>query len=266
MREICVFFPLTPLVFSCSQWYNTQQADRISFPQEKAMQESELEKHNQMTLFEPRAAEDLKPPYAHYTRFRAFLQEFQETRGYSKDDVLGILGKLNESARYNLRSTLRALRLIDEQYAPTSQLLELSNSGGDRQRIVFQSVLREAYPYLLGSEAEGFDAVNATTEELDERFINAGVTSATTRERCVIFFRNAIKAAGFGQAIPSAAIQHQNGYSGNSLQPTPTYYAANGSQGAERQYPPLPPYEHEWNDDIKRMWFEQRAIEIKKEG
>ncbi len=207
-------------------------------------------------MFEARATEDLKPPYAHYKQFRAFLNAFQASPKHSRVEVTTTLHSLNDSARHNIRSTLRYLRLIDENSVPTPRLIELINSGGDRQRMVFEQMLEAAYPYLLGPQADEFDVLNATADEIAEKFRSVGVTSETTLKRCVIFFRNALKEIRAGRDSEDTTPPYYNGDSGSAaLYALPSDGARRNGE-SEGKYPPLPPYEADWPTDMKRWWLE----------
>jgi ABC-type ATPase with predicted acetyltransferase domain len=204
-----------------------------------------------MSTFDTKPVESLKPPYVYYSS----IPEFEERVRIAgiPDNLKGVMASFSETTRHHLRSALRSLGLMNDEHGPTERLKQLVNAKGAERTEVLRRILRDTYPYMFS----GFDPIRADRKQLAERFrTSAGVTSESTVGRCVDFFRQMMKDA---ELIEDTS--KRNGQSSR-------YVDLQGSSGKRSTStpPPLPPYEASWPDDIKRSWFTQREIEVKKMG
>lgn len=189
-----------------------------------------------------RSLSRLRPAYVHYGAFEEFVRKYG-AQG-APDNVTSILSEFPETVQYHLRSSVRALLLIDEHNEATGWLKQLAASEGEERQRIFRDILIGAYPYLFGLEAGVFDPATAANEQLEERFESVDVTAPTMLERCIRFLRHAMKDAG--------------------LVVGKRRHITTQSTGAST-LPPLPPYDASWPDDIKRLWFEMRLFETRGE-
>lgn len=212
-----------------------------------------------MRPFTPVPTENLQKPYVYYNAIRQFVERAEGWLGGLPNDVRPVLDTFNKSTAHHLRSALRSMELIDEHNVPSEKLRRLIAATGEERQRVFLGVLTDTYPFLLGPQADGFNAATASRAEIEARFKDAGVESESTAQRSTAFFLAAIKDAGLVREDTG-----QNGHAAKADSGASQRNTNGKSNPIQEPTPPLPPYEHGWPDDLKRMWFEQRGIEMKK--
>jgi hypothetical protein len=132
------------------------------------------------------------PPYVPYPSFKTLIGELREHGVPSRIDR-SVLRRFSGIIGSQLLTTLRFLKLIDDQSHPTPRLTELvagSNTPEWGARML--SVLQEEYAPLFS-----LDLGNATASHFDETFRKSFPGSAdSVSQKSIVFFLGAAKDSG----------------------------------------------------------------------
>lgn len=136
-------------------------------------------------------AKSIGPAYVPYKTFSNFIGHLREHGVPSQIDRT-VVPNLSGSAQAMLFSSLRFLKLMDEQFRPTSRLHELVDAQGDQQRELLKDIVENAYSFLAKNS---IDIKKATLKQIEEEFSEAGLGGSTI-DKAVAFFLTAAKEAG----------------------------------------------------------------------
>jgi len=131
------------------------------------------------------------PPYVSYKTFRNFLDGLNPVPSVIDSHVLKTM---SGALKAQLLSSLRYLKLIDENNKSQPNLRTLANAKGDDRQKELNKLLTNSYPFLF-AEAGDFSLAEGTYPQLMGKFQNEGATGETAK-RCVRFFLDAAKDAG----------------------------------------------------------------------
>lgn len=131
------------------------------------------------------------PPYVSYRTFSNFITDFKSAIPSRIDR--SVMTNVAGSVQAQLRTALRYLGLVDENWRTQETFRRLASAEGSERQDMLRSILEYGYPFLLHSNT--FDLMTATPAEFSEQFKNQGAKGDTVR-KCELFFLNAAKDAG----------------------------------------------------------------------
>jgi hypothetical protein len=216
------------------------------------------------------------PPYVPYPSFKTLMIELHEHGVPSRIDR-SVLKRFSGIIGSQLLTTLRFLKLIDEQSHPTPRLTELVKvSGTPEWGAQMIAVLQDAYAPLFG-----LDLGNATASHFDETFRKSFPSADSVSQKSIAFFLGAAKDSGItisDRVLAGRKTRQANGVGGkqriikgiskkketapadegqtNTQKPT-TPGDPSGQSAFERELlAKFPSFDPTWPDDIKSKWFE----------
>lgn len=128
------------------------------------------------------------PPYVSWTTFLAAIERMATDGGVPSRIDNTYLSNLAGSTRAELRTSMKALGLIDDQAIPRPMLIDLVQDAAGRP-VGIGEMLARCYPRVVALDAR------ATQGQLEEEFRALGVRGSTLR-KAVRFFLSAADYAG----------------------------------------------------------------------
>jgi hypothetical protein len=103
-----------------------------------------------------------------------------------------VMAHLSGGVQTQLYAALRYLALVTDESVPTERMAKLVFADVDERKRVLADTLRSAYRFLF---EDGLDLERATSQQIHERFVDAGASGDTVR-KCIAFFVSAARDAG----------------------------------------------------------------------
>lgn len=138
--------------------------------------------------------ETMTPPYVPWKTLWNFIESLREQRIPQRIDR-SAMGKLSGAYQSQVTVALRYLGLIDGYGNPQDNLYQWVETTGEQRTLVLRRILTDAYGFLLGDGADGFDISRASKKQFEEKFAQTGAKGDTLR-KAQAFFINAAQAAG----------------------------------------------------------------------
>ncbi|MGH8071787.1 MAG: hypothetical protein ACRERE_42440 [Candidatus Entotheonellia bacterium] len=132
------------------------------------------------------------PPYLGFQTLQNFLEALRQ--GIPQRIDRSMMRTLGGTVQKQLLHALHYLGLTSESGVPQEALKRLVSADGIERQQVWRQALEDAYPFLYGEEALGFDLSTATSGQLTEKFKTLGIQGDTVRKAEAFFLRAADEA------------------------------------------------------------------------
>jgi hypothetical protein len=201
------------------------------------------------------------PPYVPYRTFLTFLDSL---RGGMPSHVdKSVLTSMSGAVQSWLKTSLRAMGLIDRAGVPQERLCALVTAEGqDRNRL-----LREIFESTYGFLSKDVDLQSTTPARLEAAFVAAGASGDTVR-KAVAFMLSLARDAGIELsphlskpgALPRPGrppARKRAGGEGTGLVP---------DHWVDRLVQKFPEFDPAWPDELKAKWFDgfDRLVDARK--
>jgi hypothetical protein len=134
----------------------------------------------------------VSPAYSTYKQFGNLLNGLRETRVPSRIDR-SLMGNMSGGTAYSLLSTLKFLKLTDNEGVPQPLLRQLVAAEDADRKPLIRQMLEEAYPALLGGT---LNLAEASGGQFDERLREEYNVKGSTVDKVAAFFLAAAEDAG----------------------------------------------------------------------
>lgn len=224
--------------------------------------------------------------YGSFKTTNGYLESLRKARVLPQRIDNSTMGNLNGRNKIEVKAALIFLGLIKEDGTPTAALRSLIDLDGEELKNLWQNILTEAYPTLLGESTDGFDLRTASSGQLREKFRKMGLGQETML-KAERFFLHAAELAGIpiskfisdqrkagrpsGASRPkttnsrpkSTGADSELKSSQSSSQVKKTDKASQPTTFEERMLQEtgqLPPFDPEWDIEEKKLWYEQQRF------
>jgi hypothetical protein len=206
------------------------------------------------------------PPYSSKTSFENYLNHLRENPPLPTRIDKGVMSHLNYGTRQALVGSLRYLKLISKDDAPTARLEKLLKASGADRAALLKEIVHEAYPYLFEG---GIDLTRVSPHEFEEKFKRDAGVSGSTAEKAIAFFLGIAADAGItlsphltkrkssptGPRKPKAKRERRE----EVIPPPPPLRDNDVSKPGDitnQLLAKFPQFDPNWPDPIKTKWFE----------
>jgi hypothetical protein len=204
------------------------------------------------------------PPYTSYVSFKNYLDHLSGHPLPSRIDK-SVMSHLNHGTQQALMATMRALGLLGEGDAPTTDLELLLESDGEDRQGLLQAMLKSTYPYFWDGT---IDLGRATSSEFFERLRSATGAQGSTLDKASGFFFGLAADAGL-ELSPHLSSRKVSGSGTRKPRSKRKVTKAPEAQQQEQRQPPasttiamtdrlmekFPTFDPAWPDEIKTQWF-----------
>jgi hypothetical protein len=235
-------------------------------------------------MHDGRSPTSVKPPYLGYTTLQNFI--FSLRQGVPQRIDRSLMPRFGGTVQKQLMQALRYLGLVTETGVTEPMLRQLVLAEGAERKQFLGTMLRSAYPRLLGDATDSFDLSTATPRQLEEQFRAFGLGGQTLR-KAARFFVHAATDAGItisphihktgvnqqeGSAQPPRPRNGQKSKRRRSAEETTSFqdHDSAHSSGAEELrsrlasqerliqafVAKLPEFNPEWQPQTQNQWFE----------
>jgi hypothetical protein len=158
------------------------------------------------------------PPYATFSSLLSFFNKLCDTSIPSRIDP-SVFGNASSSLSYSIIATLKFLKLIDADGAPSKTFIDFVHAADEARKPMMATLVREGYPSFFGGP---IDLAKATAAQLDEHIRKTYDSSGSTVDKIAAFF---IAAASFAGIELSHHIKNRK----------PTYVSASAGKSKKQR-------------------------------
>lgn len=134
----------------------------------------------------------LSPPYASFSSFISIFNRLKESGVPSRIDKT-VFGNASGSLIYSVLSSLKYLKLIDEEGRPDERFKSFASAADEDRPVLLAAIIKEGYPTLF---SDGIDLTKATAGEFNEHLREQFGIMGATIDKVATFFINAAKFSG----------------------------------------------------------------------
>jgi len=134
----------------------------------------------------------VSPPYSTYKQFLNVISGLRDTKVPSRIDR-SLFGNMSGGTAYSLLSTLKFLKLIDNDGAPQPLLRQLVTVDESERKPLIHQMLQAAYPTLLDGP---LNLAEASGGQFDEHLRQEFNVKGSTVDKVAAFFLAAAEDAG----------------------------------------------------------------------
>lgn len=136
----------------------------------------------------------VSPPYATFSAFVNFINKLRETVIPARIDP-SVFGNASGSISYSIISSLKFLKLIDDNGVPNEKFKALVKAPDEARAALLKAIIEKGYPSLFRA---GVDLETMTAGQFDEHMRTEYSVTGSTVDKIAAFFISACKMA----AIP----------------------------------------------------------------
>lgn len=134
----------------------------------------------------------VSPPYSTYRQFVNLLNTLRDTKVPSRIDR-SLFGSMSGGTAYSLMSTLKFLKLTDNEGVPQGLLRELVVASDEERKPLIHRMLNAAYPTLMDGP---LNLAEASGGQFDEHLRDEFGIKGSTVDKVAAFFLAAAEDAG----------------------------------------------------------------------
>ncbi|MGY8665394.1 DUF5343 domain-containing protein [Bradyrhizobium sp. UFLA05-109] len=129
-------------------------------------------------------AKAISPPYATFSAFISFINKLRDTTVPSRIDP-SVFGNASGSLSYSIIASLKYLKLINDNGAPTQDFISLVKASDDARPAIWKKIMVAGYPSLLSSDV---DLTAITAGQFDEHLRKEYNVQGSTVDKVALFF------------------------------------------------------------------------------
>jgi len=126
----------------------------------------------------------LKPPYATYGSFSNFISKLGETNVPSRIDR-SVFGNMSGGVAYSILASLKFLKLINEEGAPSNVFQNLAVASEDQRPALMSNIIKSGYTELFTNDV---DLSKASAGQFDEWLRTFYGAQGSTLDKAASFF------------------------------------------------------------------------------
>jgi len=129
-------------------------------------------------------AKAISPPYATFSAFISFINKLRDTTVPSRIDP-SVFGNASGSLAYSIIASLKYLKLVNDNGAPTQEFISLVKASDDARPTIWKKIMVGAYPSLLSGDV---DLTTITAGQFDEHLREEYNVQGSTVDKVALFF------------------------------------------------------------------------------